>query len=1587
MGKLVVLPTVLLSLSAAVADPVSSEGYDLKDLTDTIGSQHSISASLSPYFGAFDNDVTSGGGRWLASGNTASVIWDFGADTPQSVDAYRLMPAWASYYEDARNPKDFELLAKNEDPDSEEGWTVIDSQTNQSMSGSTSGSQWYFYLTEPTNKTAYRYYKFHVSANNGSTSYVGIQEIELFRLYTPDPVFGACTVTKGADGYLLSVRMSANSGTVKALLTSEDGLTSKEISVGEVSEDDEDPVEVALQASALGIDTRKLYRLSLVAANDAGTSEFDFSEILYFGSGVQESDYVWRAQFALSEGIATALGEETLTDVPVLVRLSADIPNFSLAAFSDSARRDLLFRDERGTVLSHEIDSADSEGGLLVWVKVPELTASTVLTCCYGGPVNPQALNAADTWSGYVGVWHLNGHDASNTTADATGHGLDATGADFTGIDGPFGSPAAQTTKAMTAPDFEPVHQVGGTFSCSLWFKKPTQGGEYSTFVSKKTGLNWDASTGWYLEMSQSATTAKFISSGGSAWSMTSVPTVKTNWNHFHVVCNGSTVKVYLNGNMTPALSNSTSVKASSVAFSLLGASQQGDEFRLKKTADSALRASIEYKAMADVDFLSTEGFVPVDATATVFGAPSASVSNEGAVLVTIPVEGGSGDVSVIYNETTEVALGSVTTTPCTFTDTPAVPADTIWSFTAKGVNQKGTVVEKACESGVLNGVVNATATRNADERDLVEGVFTISRPSNSEACTYPLSVNLSWGGTAEAGKNYEDTLPSSVTIPAGAASVTVTVVPMLDSESTEDETLLLTVAPGPYRTGTAAEMTILNLSTPTGFNTWVAKEAGRASDAANWSDGVPGSKETVANRSVLFDGRFSTADCDWDVPTAESAPLASWTQTQGYSGTVTVRTEFPEYPDAAFTCLYIAGDLSSDCGRMTHPQSIYQTSGTPYSLEEMRGMAHYRLRVHVGGNLTLGAEASINANSKGYWRYGTGFNISGSHGGWRNGAADDSLKGNCAPYGNPKEPVDIGSCTCVGTDSAGKAAPGGGAVYVTVGGTATVNGSMTADGNGNSSGGSSAGSVYLRAGTVAGSGSIHANGVKPTSDKEAGAGGRVAVVSDTTVSSGLTLAATSGGAYYSGAGTVFVKDGSMTNGRLIVANTISTQTGASARTPVTGDGDWTFDEIVVGSCGRLTVPNGRTLTLPGGLASVSSSDASSPYDGIWVMRGGRIDMGSGDQVMSGGWTFASTEPFEFPANLSLENGARLGLFRLLQSGTNSTLKCDYTVKGDLSVASGCSIDVSQIYHSSAANAVYPQAAHGGWSTYDNPSKGYPSTSNTFGSVFAPVDFGSTPGKGYYGCGALKLSVSGCLTVEGDISASGSRSDNTADNIPASPGGSIWITAGSIEGSGRISADGACGRYAYAGGAGGGRVSISLTDPSARFPETLRLSAAGSFGYAFNANAEKISSAGTVYLQDGSRGEKRGTIVISNYNKPWSSFTKMISNGKRCPTTPIVARLRADEVKDFKYASVVVTNAAVAEVSVPKLSLSRLEVASEAQVDLAGNVLSVKGAVFGDQKLPPGTYKASSYPEFLLDSTGSDGTLVVAGSGMVLYVR
>lgn len=120
-------------------------------------------------------------------------------------------------------------------------------------------------------------------------------------------------------------------------------------------------------------------------------------------------------------------GTTTLSDFPVLVKLSSDLNDFQYdkcAAYG----ADLRFADADGTLLAHEIDTWDPDGTSLVWVKVPSLDSGTIITAyyCYKGSGSAPAVAASDVWSnGYLGVWHLN-EDAS-PLADSTGGGKNAT--------------------------------------------------------------------------------------------------------------------------------------------------------------------------------------------------------------------------------------------------------------------------------------------------------------------------------------------------------------------------------------------------------------------------------------------------------------------------------------------------------------------------------------------------------------------------------------------------------------------------------------------------------------------------------------------------------------------------------------------------------------------------------------------------------------------------------------------------------------------------------------------------------------------------------------------------------------------------------------------------------------------------------------------------------------------------------------------------------------------------------------------------------------------------------------------------------
>lgn len=126
-------------------------------------------------------------------------------------------------------------------------------------------------------------------------------------------------------------------------------------------------------------------------------------------------------------------GEEAIAGLPSLVKLSeATIPRFRYSQFSLANGEDMMFVDENDKPIPHEVDTWNSEGESLIWVKIPSTAAKTKITMYYGnGAISSEESH--DVWTDFTGVWHLN-----NATAAAVEHsyGTYANSTEVKGIDG-----------------------------------------------------------------------------------------------------------------------------------------------------------------------------------------------------------------------------------------------------------------------------------------------------------------------------------------------------------------------------------------------------------------------------------------------------------------------------------------------------------------------------------------------------------------------------------------------------------------------------------------------------------------------------------------------------------------------------------------------------------------------------------------------------------------------------------------------------------------------------------------------------------------------------------------------------------------------------------------------------------------------------------------------------------------------------------------------------------------------------------------------------------------------------------------------
>ena len=143
-------------------------------------------------------------------------------------------------------------------------------------------------------------------------------------------------------------------------------------------------------------------------------------------------------------------GASTLTNFPVLVRLSTAIDGFDYAKITAS---DIRFADANGTLLAHDIERWDATGTSLIWVSVPSLSSTTTTFTMYWNPKPGATVPAARapqrvwTLANYAAVWHFNEQNLDGSYPDASGYGATAV------LNGSGETPNAPTTEGTSAND------------------------------------------------------------------------------------------------------------------------------------------------------------------------------------------------------------------------------------------------------------------------------------------------------------------------------------------------------------------------------------------------------------------------------------------------------------------------------------------------------------------------------------------------------------------------------------------------------------------------------------------------------------------------------------------------------------------------------------------------------------------------------------------------------------------------------------------------------------------------------------------------------------------------------------------------------------------------------------------------------------------------------------------------------------------------------------------------------------------------------------------------------------------------------
>ena len=336
-------------------------------------------------------------------------------------------------------------------------------------------------------------------------------------------------------------------------------------------------------------------------------------------------------QFAFAKEVLVAFGGYSggaaLTDFPVLVRLSENIPGFSYADFRLPNGGDLRFYGADGHMLVHEIDTWNECGVSTVWVKVPTFSASASITAKYGCTDELPEMAAKDVWDDdYVGVWHLGERalplkESSETSSDFESSNGDSIGFAAPGVvGGAVDFPTNGIYNALVAPDHDALDGFS-KFTIEVW----TFQNEHKSNAGILSKRKSDRSEMAYYLFGSSSSTVKTVPlcvgtnrNAAADWSIHQRQTLGA-WNHLaysvDMTTSTSNVHQFKDGVMNGWVPSKKYLDtmpncASDLCLGNLGAKGRDshfngriDEVRISRTTRSAAWIKATYETVMKLDF------------------------------------------------------------------------------------------------------------------------------------------------------------------------------------------------------------------------------------------------------------------------------------------------------------------------------------------------------------------------------------------------------------------------------------------------------------------------------------------------------------------------------------------------------------------------------------------------------------------------------------------------------------------------------------------------------------------------------------------------------------------------------------------------------------------------------------------------------------------------------------------------------------------------------------------------------------------------------------------------------------------------